>query len=263
MQAVPITQNLQFLKERVGDLDSMSSNLDEMVASMTRMQNLITGMSTAMHQTVESGQVMVGTARDAAGTAHRGVADMDTLRATVADMRDHLANFDDVARPFRNYFYWEPHCFDINVCFGIRSVFDALDGVDIVTGDMDVLQTDMSSLVGSMDMVVNGMDAMVNGMGDIDAVLPQMVGEFPTLIQTAVGLQQSLQAIHSSFGGMVDQMKALTDTATAMGQAFDASKSDDYFYLPPEVFANPDFQKALKLFFSPDGEAVRLSLIHI
>ena len=38
-------------------------------------------------------------------------------------------------------------------------------------------------------------------------------------------------------------MQQMTDTATAMGQAFDASKSDDYFYLPPEVFANPDFQK--------------------
>lgn len=36
----------------------------------------------------------------------------------------------------------------------------------------------------------------------------------------------------------------MTDTATAMGEAFDASKSDDYFYLPPEVFDNADFQKA-------------------
>lgn len=54
----------------------------------------------------------------------------------------------------------------------------------------------------------------------------------------------------------------MTDTATAMGQAFDASKSDDYFYLPPEVFANPDFQKGLKLFLSPDGKAARLIITH-
>ena len=57
-------------------------------------------------------------------------------------------------------------------------------------------------------------------------------------------------------------MQQMTDTATAMGEAFDASKSDDYFYLPPEVFANPDFQKGLKLFLSPDGKAARLIITH-
>ena len=57
-------------------------------------------------------------------------------------------------------------------------------------------------------------------------------------------------------------MQQMTDTATAMGEAFDASKSDDYFYLPPEVFANPDFQKGLKLFLSPDGKAARLIVTH-
>ena len=29
-----------------------------------------------------------------------------------------IANFDDFFRPIRNYFYWEPHCFDIPVCCG-------------------------------------------------------------------------------------------------------------------------------------------------
>lgn len=35
-------------------------------------------------------------------------------------------------------------------------------------------------------------------------------------------------------------------------------KSDDYFYLPPEMIDNADFQKGLKLFLSPDEEAARL-----
>ena len=30
-----------------------------------------------------------------------------------------------------------------------------------------------------------------------------------------------------------------------MGQAFDAAKNDDSFYLPPEVFENADFQRAM------------------
>jgi RND superfamily putative drug exporter len=75
-------------------------------------------------------------------------------------------------------------------------------------------------------------------------------------------MQQTLQTIHSSVAGLIDQMQQMTDTATAMGQAFDASKSDDYFYLPPEVFANPDVQKGLKLFLSPDGKAARLIITH-
>ena len=27
-----------------------------------------------------------------------------------------IADFDDQFRPMRNYFYWEPHCFDIPMC---------------------------------------------------------------------------------------------------------------------------------------------------
>ena len=75
-------------------------------------------------------------------------------------------------------------------------------------------------------------------------------------------MQHTVETIHSSFSGLISQMKQMTDTATAMGDAFDASKADDYFYLPPEVFANPDFQKGLKLFLSPDGKAARLIITH-
>jgi putative drug exporter of the RND superfamily len=50
--------------------------------------------------------------------------------ATVNDLRDKINNFDDFFRPLRNYFYWEPHCFDIPVCAALRSIFDGLDGID-------------------------------------------------------------------------------------------------------------------------------------
>ena len=57
-------------------------------------------------------------------------------------------------------------------------------------------------------------------------------------------------------------MEAMQQNATAMGQAFDASKNDDSFYLPPEVFDNPDFKRGLKMFVSPDGKAVRFIISH-
>ena len=47
-----------------------------------------------------------------------------------------------------------------------------------------------------------------------------------------------------------------------MGRAFDAAKNDDTFYLPPEVFDNPDFLRGLKLFLSPDGKAARMIVTH-
>ena len=54
-------------------------------------------------------------------------------------MRDNISNFDDFFRPIRNYFYWEPHCFDIPLCQAFRSVFDTLDGIDVMTDDIKTI----------------------------------------------------------------------------------------------------------------------------
>lgn len=248
MSSVPITQNLQFLRQRVGDISGMSDDLGSMITSMTQMQQLMGRLSTAMDSTV-------GTARGALGTARLSVEDMNAMQVTLDEIRDNMADFDDAVRPLRNYFYWEPHCVDITVCSGIKAVFDATDGVDKFSQNMTSLRGDMQSLVGSMDGVIAGMD-------DMNAVVPQLVAQFPPIISTATAMQGTLQTIHSSFDGLIEQMQAMTDTATAMGEAFDASKSDDYFYLPPEVFDNADFQKGLKLFLSPDGKAARLIITH-
>ena len=248
MSSVPITQNLQFLSERVGDISKMSDDMGGMISSMTQMQALMVKFSEAMHTTVGSANGMVD-------SAHRSVADMNTMKVTLDQMRDHIADFDDAVHGIRNYFYWDEHCFNIPACWGVRSAFDAMDGVNTFSDNMASLQTDMSAMV-------DGMDKMVNGMGDIDALAPRMVEQFPPIIATATAMQNTLRTIHSSFDGLIVQMQQMTDTATAMGEAFDASKSDDYFYLPPEVFANPDFQKGLKLFLSPDGKAARLIITH-
>ncbi len=248
MSSVPITQNLQFLEERVGDISKMSDDLGGMIASMTQMQALMVEFSDAMHTTVGSANGMVD-------SAHRSVADMNTMKATLDEMRDHMADFDDEVRPLRNYFYWDQNCFNIPACWGMRSAFDALDGVNTFSDNMGALQTDMTAMV-------DGMNNMVNGMGNIDTLAPQMVEQFPPIIATATAMQNTMQTTHSSFDGLITQMQQMTDTATAMGEAFDASKSDDYFYLPPEVFSNPDFQKGLKLFLSPDGKAARMIITH-
>ncbi|MBO0884022.1 MAG: MMPL family transporter, partial [Mycobacterium sp.] len=50
--------------------------------------------------------------------------------------------------------------------------------------------------------------------------------------------------------------------STLIGMYFDEAKNDDSFYLPPEVFKNPDFKRGLKMFVSPDGMAVRFIITH-
>ena len=67
--------------------------------------------------------------------------------AIAQDLRNKIANFDDFFRPLRNYFYWEPHCFDIPVCAALRSLFDALDGIDALTDQL----TNVSGSIAKLD----------------------------------------------------------------------------------------------------------------
>lgn len=67
---------------------------------------------------------------------------------------------------------------------------------------------------------------------------------------------------HAIQAVILEQTAAAIDNATAMGEAFDAAKNDDCFYLPPEAFDNPDFKRGLKLFLSPDGKAARMIITH-
>jgi len=218
--SIPIQENLQFMRDRMADMLKMSYDLGAMIGSMERMQNLVSQMS---------------------DTTHHMLGDMNEMKATLDEMRDHLADFEDFARPLQSYTYWEKHCYDIPICWATRSLFDAIDGVDTFSDDMKALLKDVDN---------------------IDAVLPQMVHEFPPIIAVAKSMRGSLLSMHSSFSGLVTQMSKMTDTASAMGQAFDAARSGDYFYLPPEAFDNADFQRGLKLFLSPDGKAARFIITH-
>jgi putative drug exporter of the RND superfamily len=62
--------------------------------------------------------------------------------------------------------------------------------------------------------------------------------------------------------GIQAHQQELAEGSTLMGNYFDEAKNDDSFYLPPEVFKNPDFERGLKMFVSPDGKAVRLIITH-
>jgi RND superfamily putative drug exporter len=176
-----------------------------------------------------------------AATTHSMVTKMKTMTLDVAELRDHIADFDDFFRPMRNYFYWEPHCFDIPVCWAIRSVFDTLDGIDTMTDDIEHLMPDMERL---------------------DTLMPQLVALMPDMISNMQNMKTMMLTMYQTQNGMQQQMKAQQDNSTAMGQAFDASKNDDSFYLPPEAFQNLEFQRGMAMFLPADGHAIRFIISH-
>jgi putative drug exporter of the RND superfamily len=163
------------------------------------------------------------------------------LLATTEELRDHIADFDDQFRPLRNYFYWEPHCFDIPMCAAIRSVFDSLDGIDQLTDQTGAVQ-------GNTDQLAN--------------LAPQLTALLPQTIASMKTTKALTLANYSMMKANIEQTERSNDTALALGQSFDQAKNDDLFYLPPEAFTNPDFERGLKMFLSPDGKSARMFITH-
>src|SRR3954452_23721073 len=157
------------------------------------------------------------------------------------DLRDKIANFDDFFRPIRNYFYWEPHCFDIPICFALRSLFDALDGINQLTDQL-------ASVSGSI--------------AKLDELQPKLVSLIPPQIQNQETNRDLTMTNYATTAGIYDQSQAALENSTELGAAYDASKTDDSFYLPPEAFSNPEFVRGMKLFMSPDGKAARMIITH-
>jgi RND superfamily putative drug exporter len=123
----------------------------------------------------------------------------------------------------------------------MRSIFDALDGMDTMTAQFEDMLPDMDRLA---------------------ALTPQMVALLPTQIETMQRMKTMMLTMYQSQKGLYEQMAEMQDGQTAMGEAFNDAKNDDTFYLPPEIFNNEDFKRGMDSFISPDGKAVRYIISH-
>ena len=194
-----------------------------------------------MQRTINTLEKMSALTQQMADTTHEMVAKTKDMTVDIAELRDNIANFDDFFRPMRNYFYWEPHCYDIPVCWAIRSVFDTLDGVNTMTDDIEALVPELEKL---------------------DLLMPQLVALMPTQIQTMKTMKNMMLTMYATQKGQQDQQAAAAENSSAMGEAFDDARNDDSFYLPPEIFDNEDFKRGMKNFISPDGRSVRFIISH-
>ena len=220
MQGQTNNQNLPFMRGSMADLLKISDELQITIGYLERTYDLLKQLAATTHATAE---------------------DTKQLNADIDEIRDHIADFDDFFRPLRNYFYWEPHCFDIPMCWSLRSIFDTIDGIDTVSDDTGKLTGDVEHL---------------------DTLVPQLVALFPPMINALKTTRALSLTMYQTQSANINQTAALNDTAIVMGQSFDTAQNDALFYLPPEAFQNPEFQRGLVMFLSPDGKSARYFITH-
>ena len=164
MQQAGQQQFMAFQQKTMDDMLDQVGKIDQAVAIMKRMYSLMQQLVTTMNSMVDNTHEM---------------------KDLTFELRNHIADFEDMWRPLRNYFYWEPHCADIPICFSIRSVFDTLDGVDGVSDKLG-------------DLVAN--------LDQMKAILPQLVGQFPEMISIMEGMRSMMLTMHSTSSGVFGQV---------------------------------------------------------
>jgi len=219
-QGVLSTLNQKYNADRMDDMLKQAEDMQTTINTMEEMSRITTEM---------------------ADTTHQMVGQMKQMVVDIGVLRDGIAVFDDFFRPMRNYFYWEPHCYDIPICWALRSIFDVIDGIQIMTDDIQQLMPQMERL---------------------DTLMPQMVALMPSMIETMKSMKTMMLTQQQTQAGMQEQQRIMQENGTAMGEAFNAAKNDDSFYLPQEAMDNPDFKKGLEQFISPNGHAVRFIIAH-
>jgi len=220
MQNAAMQQNMDFMKVVTKDMLKQADALARQIAILKHLYELEKQLTAVSHHTI-------------------GLA--IEMEAIVDELEDHVADFDDFFRPIRSYFYWEKHCYDIPICWALRSIFELFDGVDAIRDTTHIIVQDSVKL---------------------DELAAQLVLLTPKLIAIAETTRTILLTNHSTMAGIFGQMDNASQNATAMGQAFDAAKNDDSFYLPPDVFQNSDFRRAMASFVSPDGKSARFIISH-
>ncbi|MGH3639953.1 MAG: RND family transporter, partial [Mycobacterium sp.] len=220
MQGTTQQMNLKYQQDSFASMLKQADEMQGMIENLEHMLVLMDQLNAVTHDLTLKTKDMV---------------------ATTNELRDNISNFDDFFRPIRAYLYWEPHCYDIPLCWATRSVFDTLDGIDALSDQLGGLVTNLDAL---------------------DRLMPQLRASLPPMLATMKSMKTMMLTMYQTQKGMSDQMAAMQDNQSAMGEAFDASKNDDSFYLPPEIFNNAEFKKGMKNFISPDGHSVRFIISH-
>ena len=122
-----------------------------------------------------------------------------------------------------------------------ESLFDALDGID--------------SLDAQIANAVTSLEA-------IDRLLPQMITQLKIMTDQTEALQAVLVNSYGPSHLQSAQTDQTFDDMINVGNDFDQSRSDDFFYIPREAFDNEDVKTGMTIMMSPDGKAARFIVTH-
>ncbi|ADU00796.1 RND family transporter [Mycolicibacterium gilvum] len=212
--------NEKYMLDRMDDMRAQADSLQTTINVMERMQALMTQMSAITTS-------MVGKTR--------------TMTADITQLRDHIADLDDFVRPIRNYFYWEPNCYNIPVCHSMRSLFDLIDGTNLLTENTQELLPDLERMA---------------------AIMPELIALMPSQIESMKSQRDNMLTQYQTQNSQLEAGAEMSVDSGAMGDAFNDAWNADTFYLPPEAFENKDFQSGIEQFISPNGHAVRFIIAH-
>ncbi|MEN3221746.1 RND family transporter [Mycolicibacterium porcinum] len=222
-------------------MGAMGTKLKELIPFLTDYNNRVTSMVAITDRMTDLLRRQQELTDQQANAAHILAIFAQNMKGITATMRDDFADFDDQFRPIRNYFYWEPHCFDIPMCQAFRSLFDMTDQLDKMADEMDA----------------NVQASMIQAT--VTPRLVEVIGHSADALQE---MRAVMLAQQSTTWPMLAQMDELGRQMIDLGRAFDSSKNDEFFYLPPEAFDNPSFQIDLKFFVAPDGKSARFIVYH-
>jgi RND superfamily putative drug exporter len=222
-------------------MGTMGTKIKELLPFLTDLNNRLTDMATITQRMTGLLRHQQELTSQQAGATHIAAEAAQGMKDVTDALRDNIADFDDFWRPIRGYFYWDKHCFDIPICWSLRSLFDATDKIDQLDDQMDK----------------NLQAALIQ-----DAVTPQLVQLIGDNADQLDQMHQIILTEHSTIQPQLTQLDELSRQMMDLGYAFDSSKNDEFFYLPPDTFNNPSFEIDLRFFVSPDGNSARYLIYH-
>ncbi|MET0896317.1 MAG: RND family transporter [Mycobacterium sp.] len=216
-------QNMQFVKDRMEDMRAQADGLDDTIATMQRAYGLM--------------QRLTGSTNHMVGVTHEMVGLSKQIRGDLAALNDSYNRYDKIL--------FSDKCVLFATCeaakTGREAGLRASDGTAKLNEKLDQLTPDLNN---------------------VNEVAPQLVALLPAQIDTLRGVQDMMLTTYSTMSGILGQTEQLGANGAAMGQDFDAAKISESFYLPRDVFSNPEFQRVVKLFMSPDGKSARFIITH-
>nr|WP_308477176.1 RND family transporter [Mycolicibacter sp. MU0083] len=194
-----------------------------------------------LEETVASLQRMYGLMQELGNNTHHAAGVSQEAMDLAQQVRGNINELNENSKSLRESVETQQNCRNDQTCMSLRAAYASMDGTTLLTEKISELAPDMSN---------------------IDAVTPQLLAMMPAQIGALRSLQTMMLTLHSTMSGIVAQVEEVGGDSAAMGQDFDAAKSDDSFYLPREAFDNPDFKRVIQLFLSPDGHAARFFITH-